>query len=413
MNKPQPEPPAFRHDPARATVSVRPGDEVDWAVEPAVVGHRRLTAANRRDGGEVAVPVSATPAVVGGVGAVVASDDGRVRLLDQSLTRVYWERRLDHGVYASLVVDRARRRVVVASTAGLVVCLSLRGELVWSRVLGRPVFATPAPCERRDLLVVATFDSHCHGLRLSDGEPVFDVEVPRPWSAAHAGVAAGRDVYASPVVTGRDTVVVCAGEHVLALDADGRERWRRDLGVGVKASPVAVAAADAVAVAALDGGVTLLSEADGRPLAGRRLGGRIAASPALSGGVLAVGTQDGRGFGLDAATLDVRWRLPHGAPRSYTSYSVLPSGDFVATVAAGDVLCLGREDGAFRWQSSQVLGLPDHEPALDITPIAGPDGLMYCASYGGDVYAFRFRPTGRPTRAAAPARRPEETVSAP
>jgi hypothetical protein len=83
-----------------------------------------------------------------------------------------------------------------------------------------------------------------------------------------------------------------------------------------------------------------------------------------------------------------------GATRSYTSFSVLPSGDFVAVAEQGDAVCLGREDGAFRWQTSQVLGLPEHEPAMDVTPIAAADGRMYGASYEGDVYTFLFRPTG-------------------
>ena len=386
------EEPAFRHDPAKATLAIRTGAEVDWGREPAVGAYRKLTVINKQSGGEIAVPVSASPAVVTGIGVIVASDDGRVRFFDQQLARVYWERRLDHAIYASLVVDPQRRTVIVASTAGLVTCFTLRGALVWSRALGYPVFATPAVSSRMDLLVVATYHSRCFGLRLGDGSLAFDVEVPKPWFAAHNGVAAHRDVYASPVMTDDGVIILCAGEHVVGLDRDGSTRWYRDLGVGLKASPVSVRHAGRVAVFTLDGACQLLATYDGSRVTVRHLGARIAASAALSGSIIAVGTQDGRAFGLDASSLDVRWSSPQGAPCSYTSFSVLPSGDFVATVANGDAMCLGRDDGAFRWQTSQVLGLPDHDPAMDTTPIASTDGRMYCASYAGDVYMFLFRP---------------------
>lgn len=386
--------PAFRHDPVKSTLRIRDDLEVDWRAEPAVCGYRKLTAVHTRTGAEVDVPVSASPAVVSGLGMVLASDDGHVRLLDQRLGKVHWQRRLDRSIYASLVVDPGRRTVIVASTSGLVACFTLRGELAWSRALPHPVFATPTVSTARSLLHVATFDSTCYGLRLDDGTVAFETALPEPWYAAHGGAAAQRDIYASPVLTAASTVVFCAGEHVVCLAPDGSTVWSRDLGVGMKASPVAVRGLDAVAVFAVDGSCRLLSATDGSVLRTARLGAKITASPAVSGRTIAVGTQDGRAHGLDAGTLEVRWTAEYGAPRSYTSFSVLPSGDFVATAERGDVVSLACADGSFRWQTSQVLGLPEHEPAMDITPVAAPDGRMYCASYTGDVYMFRFRPLG-------------------
>lgn len=68
------------------------------------------------------MPVSASPAVLPGVGAVLAADDGHVRLVDHSLAKTYWQRRLDSSIYASVVVDRSRRHVLVTATSGLVAC---------------------------------------------------------------------------------------------------------------------------------------------------------------------------------------------------------------------------------------------------------------------------------------------------
>ncbi|GAA2740240.1 PQQ-binding-like beta-propeller repeat protein [Kitasatospora cinereorecta] len=393
--------PAFRHDPVKSVVPGGAADpaSVRWTDEPIVCGYRRLEHENPRLGGKIPVPVSASPAVVPGIGVVLATDDGRVRLFDRTLEKVYWERRMDSSVYASLVVDPGRRHVVVVATSGLVACFDLRGTLVWSARAGAPVCATPTILPDTDVLVLATFHGRCVGLRLATGEQVFERRLPDPWHAAHGGTASYRDPYASPATTEDGNVVVCCAEHVLCLAPDGTELWRQEVGTGIKASPVALHRTAEVAVCPVDGRCLFLDSRTGSLAAELFLGTKTTGSPAVSGDVLAVGTQDSAVTALDTATHGVRWTSRQGGPRSYTSFTVLPSGDFAATTGTGNVMCLRREDGRFRWETSQVLGLPDHEPTMDITPVVGPDGSMYCASYTGVAYHFRFRPApeGGPT----------------
>ncbi len=384
--------PAFRHDPVKSVLSVAGGGSFHWTREPAVCGYRMLTYDNVRLGRKIPVPISATPAVISGVGVLVGSDDGYVRLYDRTLAKVYWERRLDSGIYASLVVDAARRHVVVAATSGLVVCFDLRGWLVWSVRPGYPVFATPTVLPDADMLVIAAFHSRCVGLRLATGSVVFDRALPKPWHADHGGSAAFRDPYASPVTTADGNVIVCCAEHVLCIRADGAELWRHTVGHSIKASPVAVHETGEIAVFPVDGRCLFLDGTTGRPLDEVFLGAKVTGSAAVSRNVLAVGTQLDTVTGLDVRTHQIVWRAPQGAPRSYTSFSVLPEGDFIATSQRGNAVCLQRDSGRFRWETSQVLGLPDHEPAMDITPIAGPDGSLYCASYSGVIYRFAFQP---------------------
>ncbi|MFJ9847867.1 PQQ-binding-like beta-propeller repeat protein [Streptomyces sp. NPDC101150] len=383
---------AFRHDPLKYVLPGRPAGPSRWDREPAVCGHRRHRHHNTVLDRELPVPVSASPAVVDGVGAVFATDDGRIRFYDPTLSKAYWERRLDSSVYASLVVDTARRRVVVAGTSGLVTCFDLRGRLAWSTGLSVPVFATPTVLPDSDLLAVAGFHSRLFGLDLDSGAIVFDRVLPAPWSVKYGGTAAYRDPYASPATTSEGTVIVCCAELVLCLDAAGNELWRHDLGCAAKASPVALHETGQVAVCPVDGRCLFLDIRTGELQACLHLDAKITASPAVSGRVLAVGTQTGAVAGIDITTYERRWHAPQGAPRSYTSFTVLPSGDFVATADRGNVVCLRRDDGGFLWESSQVLGLPAHEPQMDITPVIGPDGSMYCASYEGDLYHFRFPP---------------------
>ncbi|RKN38372.1 PQQ-binding-like beta-propeller repeat protein [Streptomyces hoynatensis] len=386
--------PAFRHDP-RKSVLVLPGKAGPpsrWDREPAVCGHRVLRHENKALGRTIPVPVCASPAVITGAGVIVGGYDGYLRFFDRTLGKVYWQRRLDGPLYASLVLDGDRRRVVAAATTGLIACFDLRGGLVWSAKLGAPVHATPTVLPGAGVLILAAFHSRCAGLSLDTGELLFDRPLPRPWHAAHGGLAAHRDPYAGPATTGEDTAIVCCAEHVLCLAPDGTELWRQEIGHAVRASPAALHATGEVAVCPVDGRCLFLGSRDGQLRGEVRLDAKVTGSPAVSGRVLAVGTVRDTVAGIDVHTRATAWTAPQGAPREYTSLTVLPDGNFAATSARGNVVCLGRDDGRFRWESSQVLGLADHQPAMDITPVAGPDGSMYGGSYSGDLYHFRFQP---------------------
>jgi outer membrane protein assembly factor BamB len=363
---------------------------VEWSREPVVCGYQRLSYDNPTLGRTVSVPVSATPAVATGAGVIAAGDDGFIRFFDRGLGKIYWQRRLDSGIYASLIFDVARRRVVVAATSGLLTCFDLRGGLMWSAHAGAQVCATPTILPEADVLVVAAFHSRCLGIALATGEVVFERRLPAPWAAAYGGSAAHRDPYASPATTGHDTAIVCCAEHALCFAADGTELWRREIGHAIKASPAALHELDQVAICAVDGRCLILDAGTGELRHELALGAKITASPAVSGGILAVGTQCDTVVGVDACSGEIAWTSPQGAPRSYTSFTVLPDGNFIATSSRGNIVCLRRDDGAFVWETSQVLGIPDHEPDMDVTPVVGPDGRMYCGSYSGFLYQFRF-----------------------
>jgi outer membrane protein assembly factor BamB len=383
-----PEPAAFRHDPVRSVLPRAGPWRPDWETEPAVVGHRRLTYRNERLGRTIQVPVSSTPAVVPGFGCVVASDDGFVRLYSQRLENVVWERRVPASVYASVVVDPSRQHLLVTTTTGLVSCFTFTGAPVWQTRLGSPVCATPTLAPDGSAVVVACFEHLVRGLNLEDGRPVFETQVPAPWHRDVGGVASSRDPYATPAAVG-DGVVVAAGESALLVRPDGEVVWETPLGASVRASPVSIAATGEVLVVTTAGRALFLDAADGSRRGRVDLGAKVTASPALSGGTVVVGLVTGESVGLSVEH-EVRWRTALGAPRDHTSWSVLPNGAFMATVDRGNVLCLRPEDGGFVWETSQVLGEPDHDPRMDISPVAGPDGALYCASYAGSLYEFAF-----------------------
>lgn len=388
------DPPAFRHDPKKAVLVIKGkvDHSVEWLKEPAVCGYRRLTHRSKSLDQEIPVPVCATPAVVSGAGVLIASYDGRVRFYSRNLDKVFWERRLDSSIYASLIVDPRRRTVVVAATSGLVSCLDLRGNLVWSATAQVPIYATPTVLPTSDILVIAAFHSRCIGLELGTGKKIFDQSLPEPWYSLYGGSAAHRDPYASPAATVSGDAIVCCAEDVLCFAPDGTVRWRQGIGQCIRASPAIVHATEEVAVGTVDGRCIFLNSRTGKKRGEVALGAKITASPAVSGDVLAIGTSDDEAFGLDIRKREIVWNCSRGAPRDHSSFTVMPDGNFIATSSSGNIVGRCRNDGRFLWETSQLLGLPDHDPAMDITPMVGPDGSMYCGSYSGVIYHFRFQP---------------------
>ena len=382
---------AFRHMPQKSALPpLRVSDGISWRKEPAVTGHRRLTYRNRTLDRDVPVPVSASPAVIRDIGAVVASDDGYVRLFGAGLDKAYWERRMSASVYASLVVDPVAERIVVAATSGDVVSLDLRGTVVWTRRLGAAVFATPAIHAERRQLLISAFGHKAVGMSLDDGGLCFERDLPKPWHASPGGKAAHRNPFASPAFTAHGECVLCSAQSTLCLDPSGRELWRTDLPAEIKASPVIAERQGLVAVATVAGQCHLLDVARGTEQERIELDAKVTASGALSRDRLALGTSSGGVFCIDLNTSRVIWQEGFGAPRSYTSFTLSPIGDFVATGESGNAICRDAETGAFVWESTQVMGLHDHDPAMDVTPAICAAGRMYCSSYGGDVYEFSF-----------------------
>ncbi|MFE0421344.1 PQQ-binding-like beta-propeller repeat protein [Streptomyces sp. NPDC058953] len=353
-------------------------------------GHIGLAHHSDRLDASIPVPVCASPVAVPGVGALFGSYDGYVRFYDRTLTRMFWQTRLSGPIYASLVADRPRRRVVAATTGGDVVCLDLRGTVVWRARTEAGIHATPTVLPGADLLVFTAFDSRCLGIDLATGEVRFARDLPRPWHAG-MGSAAHRDAYASPVTTPDGNVVVACAEHVLCLRPDGGEVWRYEAGHTIRSSPAVLGDRNEVAVCAVDGRCVFLDVGTGAVRGMVELGGKVVASAAVSGHFLVTGTQDGTAYGINVDQQSVVWSAQGYGPREYTSFTVLPDGNFTAVAARGNAVGLRREDGRFLWETSQVLGLADHDPAMDVTPVATPDGSMYGGSYSGMLYHFRFR----------------------
>lgn len=386
----------FRHHPSKSNLR---GQEdhtgVHWEMEPVVTAHRSIKYFNQKRQEDILVPIHATPAIIADIGLVVASDEGLLRFMAPKLDRIYWERQLYCTVYASLVVDPLRKRVIVATTKGRVISFNLKGQIEWQTDLEGPIFATPAICPAYDLLSVAAFGNHGYGLSLENGEIQYSISLPAPWHAPYQSLPSARNPYSSPAVTSSGKTIFCSGNHVLCVGPTGLLIWEKELGAEIKSSPVIHKESNQVAVAAVNGSLVFLDLTNGDQTRVHRLDEKITSSGAVSGAHLAIGTSRGKVHCFHFHSHELLWTKDFGGPFDYTSFTLTPNGDFVATNWEGNISCLSAADGRFLWETSQVLGLDDHEPELNITPILGGDGRMYGASYRGDLYQFSFNSHGK------------------
>ncbi|HEX6664844.1 MAG TPA: PQQ-binding-like beta-propeller repeat protein [Gaiellaceae bacterium] len=211
-----------------------------------------------------------------------------------------------------------------ATDRGRAVALSTRtGHLLWQRLLGHCVAASPAvagtevifaamgppPCDRGQGEVVA--------VDRSDGR--------LRWRFLAAPIES------SPLVVGGLVIVGDRDGYVYALDLDnGHVRWRFRTGAAVKGG--ASAAGTRIFIGSYDGYVYALEAASGK-LAWRArspAGGHLYATPSLAHGLLFVGATDGFVMALDSRTGQLRWsrRLPSFV---YASAAVAGSRVFVGS----------------------------------------------------------------------------------
>lgn len=205
------------------------------------------------------------------------------------------------------------------------------GKRLWSFQTGRAVRATPAVEGGR--VFCGSFDGKVYALECATGKKVWEVDTRMagvPWKAVQGSCA----------ISGGLVVVGSRSTYLFGIDAaTGQVRWKHGHeGSWVPSSP------------ALREGVAYVGQSDGNRVSavdfsGKRLWsqdakGHTFASPALSGDLLFVATNqnyDLQGKGslraLDPKTGDTKWSLE------------LPGSAWSSPVVAGDTVFVGCADG--------------------------------------------------------------------
>jgi len=381
----------FRHDPsARIRLGVEANlQQFDWLTEPVMTAHRQFTYKNKTEGKEFAVPISATPVVIEGVGLLVVSDDGYIRFMDFKFAKVFWEHRLSASIYSSPVFAPEIDAVIVASTNGKIVALSLNGTLKWQINTEDPIYASVVISQHR--LFVACFNRAFHAFDVHTGKVCFSLKLNPSWSVAAGGIASFRDPYATPCVQRDGSVVVACGESLTCYSPDGEPNWQTYMQAGIRASPASSHSTDRVMVGLVNGDVVVLNGRNGNEVARISTNAKIVHSPAISNDIACIANERGDVLGIDLVRLSIVWAYQAGTEMDYTSITLSPAGDFVFVTKRGNAICVGAIDGKFLWETSQHLQLANHEREMHTTPIITRSGMMFCGSYSGSLYRFNFR----------------------
>ncbi|WP_405817955.1 serine/threonine-protein kinase [Streptomyces sp. NBC_00838] len=173
-------------------------------------------------------------------------------------------------------------------------------------------------------------------------------------AAVATGVVAAANLFDDRDTSGPDT-------------SDPRLRWRHGVGGAVTSSPTV--AGGVVYVGSSDGRVYALDAATGEEKWHYPTADRVETAPAVVGGVVYVGSSDGRVYALDAATGERKWHYPT-ADKLEPAPTVADGAVYIG--GSSTVTSLDAATGKKRWAVSRDSGLK---------PPAVVDGVVYIAGY--------------------------------
>lgn len=241
-------------------------------------------------------------------------------------------------------------RVIAVGTSDRAVVLLDRatGQRIWRRRVSGTIAAGPLLVGDRIFVgTQAVPDGRVVALRLKTGDLL--------WSVRTGGISA-------PLAL-NDSLLIAATDRgtVFALDqATGERRWERNLGRGVRATPVVTASG--IAVATLADSIFLLDPGTGLIKARQATQGTIVGSPATDGHRLFAGSTAGHLLAINLPDLSVVWDRPAG------------DAVYGAPALAGDTLYAVTEGGTL-WRVPLAAPERAQPIALGIPATAGPTPL--------------------------------------
>lgn len=160
--------------------------------------------------------------------------------------------------HAGAALDPAHERLYVGSSDRKLLAMQSDGRVLWTFHAESAIEAQPTLDARREELYVATASGHVHGLRASDGESRFDVDLGV--SISQPGVLSEDALY---LVTDSDAVFALSRK-------DGSTLWRyqRDPRAGLKVTGHAglLSSEQRLITGFNDGSIVALGKGDGRAL---------------------------------------------------------------------------------------------------------------------------------------------------
>jgi len=264
-----------------------------------------------------------SPAYSAGV-VYIGHLDGWLNAINASDGRKLWAYKTGSEIKSSPVV--AGDRVLIGSYDQHLYCLSTRdGSVLWKFKTNGPVHATPAISG--DLAFIAGCDEVFRAIRISDGKEVFSVS-----SDSYTG--------ASPAVRGGAAFYGTFGNEVLMVSLNERRiGWRyQHPRLKFPFYSSAAVTANMVVIGGRDKMVHGISSS-GKAVWTFATRARVESSPAIAGGRVFVGSNDGRFYVLSLSNGAKLWEFNAGAPLSASP--AIASGRIVIGSQDGRLYCFG------------------------------------------------------------------------
>jgi outer membrane protein assembly factor BamB len=153
-------------------------------------------------------------------------------------------------------------------------------------------------------------------------------------------------------------------------------RWTQATGTSVESSPAVVGGR--VDIGSDDGKVYSLDAATGAVIWDTMTGGAVTSSPAVASGTLYVGSGDGKVYAMNATTGAVLWETTTGG--AVTSSPAVASGTVYVGSGDGKVYAMNAATGLISWETLTG-GAVTSSPAV-------ASGTIYVGSADGKVYAM-------------------------
>lgn len=254
----------------------------------------------------------------------IADLNGWINALNASDGRKLWAFKTNGEIKSSPVVTGDR--VLIGSYDQHLYCLSTRnGSLLWKFRTEGPVHATPSISN--GIAFIAGCDEFFRAIRISDGKEVFNVS-----SGAYTG--------ASPALSGEAAYYGTFDNEVLMVNLKDRSvGWRYQ--DPVRKFPFYSSAAvfqDRIVLGGRDKMVHALNPA-GKGVWTFATRARVESSPAIAGGRVFVGSNDGRFYVLNLNTGAKLWEFNAGAPLSASP--AIGRGRIVIGSQDGRLYCFG------------------------------------------------------------------------
>lgn len=304
--------------------------------------------------------VGNAPAVANSIVYFGDSLGGDVYAVDASTGALIWTVNIGQGVSPPVVGGGV---VYVGNgISGTLYALDAQtGATIWSKNPGGSTFFAPAL--KGGILYVPFGGFSLEALNAATGAVI--------WADPSGGGAA------SPAVVGNTVYTMSSDYKLRAINAStGAVLWATvvaDLGT----TPAVVDGTIYLGTYNLHYGIRAYSAATGNLLWTHQVGDQVLSSPAVWGGLVFAGSQDGNLYALHAATGTLAWKLTTGGPV------------YASPALANGIVYIGSQDDhlyAVNATTGAVLGSWLTGGSLDSPAVA--DGVVYIGSSDKNLYAF-------------------------